>query len=181
MMTGRAKGRAQKRHQTPIPTEQVAATPQGIHVLDFVEGTHEVIFPGSEKPRAAFVWKEAEQTLYISVPADFPAEYRRGFANAKFLHLIRSADAWFTPKPNQPYTLCVIDQAEFRQVGDKTSQGTPFDVFNVGEPLLLGFFPFDFQGGLAPMVTSEKKQAHAVIYLSGRTGCISVPLFVGGN
>jgi hypothetical protein len=72
---------------------------------------------GLNKPKIAFLWKGNEQTLYVRVPHGISAEYVQGFRDAMLLHLLLSEQAWFTPRPQQPFALCVIDRA------DVTAQG----------------------------------------------------------
>ena len=126
------------------------------------------------KPKVTFLWKGDEQTLYVKVPAGFSAEYVQGFRDAKFLHLLLSEQAWFTPCPPQPYTLCVIDRADVIQ----RKRGIEFA--NCGEPLLVGVTAYDWIGGHVPKILDREQQAQATIFLpNGDTKF--VPLRVGGR
>jgi len=96
-----------------------------------------------EKPRASFKWDGVAQMLHVTVPAEFPPEYITAFQHAQGLHLIMSRDAWFTPVPEQPYCLCIIDERS--------------------EALLLGFTPYDWQDAVAPVIDRTKQKAEATI------------------
>jgi hypothetical protein len=129
---------------------------------------------GANKPKITFLWKGEEQTLYVRVPQGFPAEYAAGFADSKFLHLLRSEQAWFTPRPQQPYTLCVIDRADVI----RRKHGIEFA--NCGEPLLVGVTVYDWIGGSVPKILDREQQAQAAIFLPGGDTKF-VPLRVGGK
>lgn len=126
------------------------------------------------QPKITFLWKGEEQTLYVRVPQGISAEYLQGFHDAKFLHLLLSEQAWFTPRPPQPYALCVIDRADVIQ----RKGGIEFT--NCGEPLLVGVTVYDWIGGDVPKILDREQQAEAAIFLpDGDTKF--VPLRIGGK
>jgi hypothetical protein len=144
-----------------IETVKVDTAPRGVHILDMVEGTYEHIPTPtiSDKPRVAFLWKGDEQSLYVRVPKDMRADYLAAFGDCKGLHLLLAEQVWFTPVPDQPYTLCILDKHR-------------------DEPMVLGFFPFDFLGGEAPEITDREQRADAAILLPDGSNLL-VPLLVG--
>lgn len=126
------------------------------------------------KPKITFLWKGNEQTLCVRVPHGISAEYVQGFRDAMFLHLLLSEQAWFTPRPQQPYTLCVIDRADVVQ----RQGGVEFT--NCGEPLLVGVTVYDWIGGDVPKILDREQQAEAAIFLpDGDTKFL--PLRLGGK
>jgi hypothetical protein len=123
-----------------IATENV-----GQPTIYTTDKTAEKITKIFRKPRVLFHWDSDEQVLHVQVPDGMPSQYVRGFENAHTLHLLKSRDAWFSPVPEQPYCLCILDDEP--------------------ESLLLGFTVYDWADSLAPVVTRHKERANAVIAL----------------
>lgn len=162
-------GKKQKGEVQMIETEKI-----GQPILHVNDAAAAQLRKRQNKPKVTFLWKGEEQTLYVRVPQGISAEYVQGFRNAMFLHLLLSEQGWFTPRPQQPYTLCVIDRADVIQ----SNYGIEFT--NCGEPLLIGVAVYDWIGGDVPKILDREQQAEAAIFLpDGDTKF--VPLRIGGK